>query len=492
MERRRAVLLLLLATPLRTALHVAPHVAPSLRCVPPRCTSTVLRAADERRPVLCLLTGFEQFNRGLYSRAVDSVRDEIDVRLFTDRDIGSAALGDTLAVADVFFASLVFDYDQVAWLTPRLERVPTRFVFESALELMSETRVGSFAMAGGGGGPPAPVKALLSKFGSGKEEDKLAGYLNFLKVGPSLLKFVPGEKAADVRLWLEAYAYWNQGGVANVDSMLRLIARRTEGASRDESATVARAALAPPVETPAIGLIHPDAPGRTFSTTADYLTWHAAKRTGVRLPADAPTVGLLLYRKHVISGLSYIGELIRGLEEAGLRPLPVFINGVEAHVVVRDAFTTPHKQQQQSQRGGAGASSSSSAASSLGVAHVDAVVNTIGFPLVGGPAGSMAAGRRVDVAADILREMDVPYLVAAPLLIQDDASWRRDGVQGLQQVVLYALPELDGAIDTVVRLRTPSRTFSRLLAPAPAFSRLLAHLLAGTRRPRRRRHRTRH
>ena len=31
----------------------------------------------------------------------------------------------------------------------------------------------------------------------------------------------------------------------------------------------------------------------------------------------------------------------------------------------------------------------------------------------------MAAGRRVDAAAAILSEMDVPYLVAAPLLIQE-------------------------------------------------------------------------
>ena len=54
------------------------------------------------------------------------------------------------------------------------------------------------------------------------------------------------------------------------------------------------------------------------------------------------------------------------------------------------------------------------------------------------------------MAARILHALDVPYLVAAPLLIQDAASWQRDGVQGLQQVVLYALPELDGAIDTVV------------------------------------------
>ena len=32
---------------------------------------------------------------------------------------------------------------------------------------------------------------------------------------------------------------------------------------------------------------------------------------------------------------------------------------------------------------------------------------------------------------------------------QDMASWSRDGIAGLQSVVLYSLPELDGAIDTV-------------------------------------------
>ena len=46
--------------------------------------------------------------------------------------------------------------------------------------------------------------------------------------------------------------------------------------------------------------------------------------------------------------------------------------------------------------------------------------------------------------------MPLLLLPPAPLLLQDAASWRRDGVQGLLQVVLYALPELDGAIDTVV------------------------------------------
>lgn len=69
---------------------------------------------------------------------------------------------------------------------------------------------------------------------------------------------------------------------------------------------------------------------------------------------------------------------------------------------------------------------------------------------MGGPAGSMEAGRNVDVASTLLRNMDVPYVVASPLLLQSIPMWKSNGVLGLQSVVLYSLPELDGAIDTVV------------------------------------------
>lgn len=47
-----------------------------------------------------------------------------------------------------------------------------------------------------------------------------------------------------------------------------------------------------------------------------------------------PTVAVLLYRKHVITEQMYIGQLIRSLEEQGVRPIPIFINGIEAHTVV--------------------------------------------------------------------------------------------------------------------------------------------------------------
>ena len=41
-------------------------------------------------------------------------------------------------------------------------------------------------------GPPPAVKKVLSLFGSGREEDRMVGYLSFLKIGPKLLKFLPG------------------------------------------------------------------------------------------------------------------------------------------------------------------------------------------------------------------------------------------------------------------------------------------------------------
>jgi magnesium chelatase subunit H len=156
-----------------------------------------------------------------------------------------------------------------------------------------------------------------------------------------------------------------------------------------------------------------------------------------------PVIGILLYRKHVITKQPYIPQLIRSFEKAGLTPLPIFINGVEGHVAVRDLMTTDYEIQQR-QLGNIETPSLSSEA-----VKVDAIVSTIGFPLVGGPAGSMEGGRQIEVAKRILTAKNVPYIVAAPLLIQDIFSWTRQGIGGLQSVVLYALPELDGAIDTV-------------------------------------------
>jgi hypothetical protein len=40
--------------------------------------------------------------------------------------------------------SLLFDYEQVEWLRARVQDIPIRLVFESALELMGTTQLGGF------------------------------------------------------------------------------------------------------------------------------------------------------------------------------------------------------------------------------------------------------------------------------------------------------------------------------------------------------------
>ncbi|MGK7943727.1 MAG: magnesium chelatase subunit H [Microcystaceae cyanobacterium] len=383
---------------------------------------------------IVLIAGFESFNADLYRQAAKLAASrcpELEITVFSDTALSTEpeTVEKALQEAQVFFASLIFDYDQVLWLRERVKHIPIRLVFESALELMSLTQLGKFVIGGKPKGMPKPIKFILSKFSSGKEEDKLAGYLSFLKTGPKLLKFIPARKVQDLRNWLIIYGYWNAGGLENFAAMCWTIGEKYLGLKVGE--------IPPPVETPNMGLLHPDYEGY-FTSAKDYLKWYSKKSA-----TQQPIIAILLYRKHVITKQPYIKQLIRYFEAEGLTPVPIFINGVEGHVIVRDWLTTAHETHQR-QLGNIETPSLSKDA-----IEVDLIVSTIGFPLVGGPAGSMEAGRQVEVAKRILTAKNIPYLVAAPLLIQDIYSWTRQGIGGLQSVVLYALPELDGAIDTI-------------------------------------------
>ncbi|MEO0377565.1 MAG: DUF3479 domain-containing protein, partial [Cyanobacteria bacterium P01_A01_bin.17] len=298
---------------------------------------------------IVLIAGFESFNKDLYCQAAELAQarcPDLEICVFSDRDINTEPerITHVLQDADVFFGSLLFDYDQVLWLRERVQHIPIRLVFESALELMSLTQIGKFVIGDQPKGMPKPVKFILSKFSSGKEEDKLAGYLSFLKAGPKLLKYVPVKKVQDLRNWLIIYGYWNAGGFENVAAMCWTLAEKYLGLEIGE--------IPAPQETPNLGLLHPDYEGY-FESPLEYLNWFRQKRCQLSSPqalsAQSPVVGVLLYRKHVITKQPYIPQLVRRFEEAGLIPLPIFINGVEGHVAVRDLLTTPYEQEQRQQ-----------------------------------------------------------------------------------------------------------------------------------------------
>ena len=190
---------------------------------------------DNSKINIVLVVGYESFNLDLYQQAItllpQDISDQISLSVFSDAEIRlpsnstenrssitnpsitnvNPVFINALENADIFVGSLLFDYDDVMAVSHFLPSIKgPRLCFECATELMEFNKVGSFSMASApssqsNNGPPPVVKAILSKFSSGKEEDKLAGYIKLLKIGPQLLQYVPGEKAKDLRTWLEAY-----------------------------------------------------------------------------------------------------------------------------------------------------------------------------------------------------------------------------------------------------------------------------------------------
>lgn len=83
---------------------------------------------------------------------------------------------------------------------------------------------------------------------------------------------------------------------------------------------------------PIAGCLHPDHRGY-FKDPAEYMAWY--RRHGrLRNETGSPKVAILLYRKHVITAQPYLAGLIRTMEAQGVTPVPIFINGIEAHTVV--------------------------------------------------------------------------------------------------------------------------------------------------------------
>ena len=370
-----------------------------------------------------LVLGLQRYSQGLFKEAEAEVRKAVPnfrLHVFEDRDVERrpAELEAAIARCACLIASLLPLAETAEWLVPTAGRPdpPVVFAFESLPEIMRLTKVGSYAMGKGGGGMPKPVQNVARLLVGNREEDALYGYVKLQKITSKLVNFLPGKRLSDFRNWTNVSTYWGNRNAANTASMFKLILREYGGLPRLQ--------VPAPVELPSMGFAHPDAP-KYFGKPEEYLHWEQGrhKARGKAAPRPLGTVAVLSFRSHIIGGTTYHDDVVRALEAAGLRVLPIFVQGIESHIVVREWLTR---------------------------LEVDAVVNTMGFPLVGGPAGSTKAGLTVAVARELLSKLDVPYVVASPLFVQDEQHWREHGVGPLQATMLFALPEMDGAIAPVV------------------------------------------
>lgn len=376
-----------------------------------------------------IVLSLQRYSLGFFAQAEAEVRKEVPgfrLHIFEDADVQqrTAEVEAAIARCSCLIASLITIADTTDLLVPMIERhdPPIVFTFESVPEVMRLTKVGSYAMggkSGGGGGMPKPVQNVARLLVGNREEDAYLGYVRLQKITSKLVNFLPGKRLADFRNWTNVGNYWNTRSIANATNMFKLILREYCG--------LPKLHVDPPIEIPNYGFAHPDAP-KYFSKPEEYEKWERERqRSSVKGKAKAPTpigtVAVLFFRAHILTGTKYPHEVTRALEAAGLRVLPIFVMGIESHVVVREWLVK------------------------MGV---DLLISTMGFPLVGGPAGSTKAGLTVSVARELLSKLDVPYMIATPLFVQDEEHWKQHGVGPIQATIMYSLPEMDGSVAPVV------------------------------------------
>ncbi len=334
-----------------------------------------------------------------------------------------------VAEANVFIASLIFLEDLadkiVAAVEPVRDHLDVAVVFPSMPQVMRLNKMGSFSLAQIG-----QSKSVISSFMKKRKEKSGAGFqdamLKLLRTLPTVLKYLPVEKAQDARNFMLSFQYWLGGNSENLQNFLLMLADRY--VFKDKGIAAGELDYEDPQTFPDMGIWHPLAP-QMFEDVKEYLNWHNSRRDIPEEMRDplVPTVGLVMQRTHLVTGddAHYVA-MVSELEAMGARVIPVFAGGLDFSKPVDIYFYDPIAKE---------------------TPIVDVVVSLTGFALVGGPA-------RQDhpKAIESLKRLNRPYMVALPLVFQTTEEWQDSelGLHPIQVALQIALPELDGAIEPII------------------------------------------
>jgi magnesium chelatase subunit H len=324
--------------------------------------------------------------------------------------------------ANVFIGSLIFIEELadkiVAAVGPRRDALDACLVFPSMPAVMKLNKLGTFSLAQLGQGKSAFADFMKAQR---KNNDNFEeSLLKLVRTLPTVLKYLPSDKARDARNFVTSLQYWLGGNAENLENLLLNISQEYV-----PSLAGAGMAIADPEVFPDIGIWHPLAP-RMFEDLKEYLNW-ADTRADLQFAADAPVIGLVLQRSHLVTGDDgHYAGVVSNLESRGARVVPVFAGGLDFSSPVKRFFYDPL---------------------GSGRAFVNAVVSLTGFALVGGPARQDAPK-----AVTALTKLNVPYLCSLPLVFQTTEEWQASdlGVHPVQVALQVALPELDGALEPIV------------------------------------------
>ncbi|MFL0773699.1 MAG: DUF3479 domain-containing protein, partial [Prochlorococcus sp.] len=208
-----------------------------------------------------------------------------------------------IEAADVFIASLIFIEDLaqkvVDAVAPHRDRLKAVVVFPSMPEVMRLNKLGSFSMAQLG-----QSNSAIASFMKKRKESSGAGFqdamLKLLNTLPTVLKYLPVEKAQDARSFILSFQYWLGGTPDNLRNLLLMLADKyvfpeSAGETRPYVEVVA------PEVFPDLGIWHPMAPAM-FEDLREYLNWTASRADISEAARQGPLIGLVLQRSHIVTG----------------------------------------------------------------------------------------------------------------------------------------------------------------------------------------------
>lgn len=353
---------------------------------------------------------------------VEELRDETTYKAFCK----------DLEDANIFIGSLIFVEELALKVKAAVEKERDRLnavlVFPSMPEVMRLNKLGSFSMSQLGQSK-SPFFQLFKR-----KKQQSAGFadsmLKLVRTLPKVLKYLPSDKAQDARLYILSLQFWLGGSPDNLQNFVKMISGSYIPALKGTKIEYSE-----PVLYLDSGIWHPLAPCM-YDDVKEYLNWYETRRdTNEKLKSpNAPVIGLVLQRSHIVTGDDgHYVAVIMELEARGAKVIPIFAGGLDFSGPVERYFVNSVTKKP----------------------FVNSVVSLTGFALVGGPA-------RQDHprAVEALMKIDVPYIVALPLVFQTTEEWLNStlGLHPIQVALQVALPELDGGMEPIVFAGRDPRT----------------------------------
>jgi len=329
--------------------------------------------------------------------------------------------------ANIFIGSLIFVQELadkvVEVVEPNRERLDAVCIFPSMPQVMKLNKIGSFSMASMG--QSKNVMSDFMKKNKPKGTSFQDGMLKLVRTLPKVLKYLPGDKAADARSFMMSLQYWLGGSPENIEALLLNLANNYVGPIK-EAGSLKELEIKEPEVIPDMGIWHPVAP-RVFENAAEYKEWlvnEHAPAMGIDVET-APVVGLVLQKSHInTKDDAHYVSLIMELESQGAFVLPTYTGALDFSKPIDEYFFDANGKQ-----------------------TVDTTINLTGFALVGGPAT-----QDHPKAIATLKRLNRPYLCAVPATFQTFEEWKDSelGLHPVQVALQVALPELDGAIEPII------------------------------------------